>query len=110
MPKEFTFEWNGDKLIADMFGAAIGSVDTVLGQTVKAAQASAPRDRGDLANGLAFEPAKREGNDVVGAWGGSEWYTFIVEARHPSKAGFLRQAGDANYPNLIGEIVKRLPK
>ena len=47
---------------------------------------------------------------MVGAWGGSEWYTFIVEARHPSKAGFLRQAGDANYPNLIGEIVKRLPK
>ena len=64
MPKAYTFEWNGDKLIViDMFDAAIGSVDAVLGQTVKAAQASAPRDSGDLANGLGFEPAKREGNE-----------------------------------------------
>ena len=110
MPKGFVFEWNGDKIIADVFGAAIGSVDAVLGQTVKAAQASAPRDSGDLANGLGFEPAERKGDEVAGSWGGSEWYTFIVEARHPSKAGFLRQASDANYPSLLGEIAKRLPK
>ena len=53
----------------------------------------------------------RRGSEVIGVWkGNTQWYFWIVEARHPSQAGFARRAADTVYPTLTDEIKRRLPK
>ena len=108
--KAFTLEWKGDELLADVLGAAKGGVDAVLERSAEQARANAPRRTGDLANGFVRAPAIQKGNEVIGVWGNTSWYFWIVEARHPSQAGFTRGAADAVYPTLTDEIKRRLSK
>ena len=109
--KAFTVDWKGDELFADVLGAAKGGVDAVLQRSAtEQARANAPRRTGDLANGFVRAPAIQKGNEVIGVWGNTQWYFWIVEARHPSQAGFARRAADTVYPTLTDEIKRRLPK
>ena len=108
--KAFTLDWKGDELFADVLGASKGGVDAVLERSAEQARANAPRRSGDLANGFARSPAIQKGNEIIGVWGNSQWYFWIVEARHPSQAGFARRAADTTYPALTDEIKRRLPK
>ena len=97
--KAFTLDWKGDELLADVLDAAKGGVDAVLERSAEQARANAPRRTGDLANGFVRAPAIRKGNEVIGVWGNTQWYFWIVEARHPSQAGFARRAADTGLPD-----------
>ena len=86
--------------------ASEGGVDAVLEKSrPNRPAANAPRRTGDLANGFVRAPAIHKGSEVIGVHGvilnGTFW---IVEARHPSQAGFARRAADTVYPTLTDEI------
>ena len=108
--KDFVLTWKGDDLADATFEAARGAVDAVLQRTIELASATAPRRSGHLAGSFRREPARREMDNIVGRWGNDAFYFFIVEARHPSQAGFARRAADTTYPTLTDEIKRRLPK
>ena len=108
--KAFTLDWKGDELLADVLDAAKGGVNAVLERSAEQARANAPRRTGDLANGFVRAPAIHKGSEIIGVWGNTQWYFWIVEARHPSQAGFARRAADTTYPTLTDEIKRRLPK
>ena len=110
MSKAFTVDWKGDELLADVLGAAKGGVDAVTLAAIRQAIPKTPVDTGELAGGYGQELATIRGDQIVGAWGNSDWKFWIVEARHPSQAGFARRAADAVYPTLTDEIKRRLPK
>ena len=106
----FTLEWNGEKLSEDVLRASEGAIDAVLENTTELASTLTPRDTGRLAESYGYALAQRQGENVVGTWGNGDWKFWIVEARHPSQAGFARRAADTVYPTLTDEIKRRLPK
>ena len=64
-------------------------MDETTAEGAQLAQADAPRDTGDLADGMQNEPAKREGDDIVGRFGADQavFYAAAVEVAAPHQGG-----------------------
>ena len=108
MPRQtdFIVDWDGPELVAATLKAAERAVDQVTNAAADSARADSPVDTEITKGGIDTEPAKLEGSSVVGAFGfdKSIGRRVIVEFVHPSKAGFMRRAGDREFPRLIGLI------
>ena len=107
---DFTLEWLGKELLDSVLTASETSVDFATNSAKGVAQADAPVDQGITKAGIATETAKREGDSVVGAFGfdPSIGRRVIVEVVHPTKAGFMRRAGDSEFPKLVGKLKELL--
>ena len=81
--------WNGDQIFKLLMDGGAKAVDETTAEGAQLAQADAPRDTGDLADGMQNEPAKREGDDIVGRFGADKavFYAAAVEALHPTQGG-----------------------
>ena len=107
MPKsDFELVWRGNQVFDLVMDEAVEAVDEATAEGAQLARADAPVDRGNLAEGMQNEPAKREGDDVAGRFGVDQavFYAAAVEALHPTKAGFIRRAGD----RAAGKLGERL--
>ena len=102
--------WNGDQVLKQFMDDAVAAVDEATEEGAQLAQADAPRDTGDLADSMQNEPAKRDGDDVVGRFGADQavFYAAAVEALHPTKAGFIRRAGDRAAAKLPERIAAKV--
>ena len=100
--------WDGDALLRQMGVAVEKGVDKTITDAAKHARDKAPVLSGDLRDSIEVKGVEREGNDVAGYWGSDLPYALPVELLHPSKRGFLRGGADAEYPKLVGEIVRWL--
>ena len=107
MPEpDFILQWEGDQVFKLLMDAGAEAVDETTADGALIARADAPVDQGNLAAGFHNEPAKRVGDDIVGRFGVDEavFYAAAVEALHPTKAGFIRRAGDRAFAKLAERI------
>ena len=106
MPKSFSIQWEGDKLLGITLEAVEKAIDETTHETAIVMGGDAPRDSGLLADNFLSTPAKVEGKVVTGEVGADAavYYAAAVEANHPGKAGFIRRAADREFPNVVGRI------
>ena len=111
MPKNYSIKWEGDKVFGIAMDAVERAIDETTHETAVRMQADAPVDRGDLKDGIRNEPAERKGDVIEGQVGveAEIYYATSVEANHPSKAGFMRRAGDQEFPKLA-DVIKGMLK
>lgn len=110
MPEEFVLHWEGDQVYELYTAGAAVAIDELTAEAAQLAEAEAPRDTGHLAMGMHNEPAKPEGDAFVGRWGADKasWHAVIVEAVHPTKAGFMRRIHDRVSGNLAERIADKV--
>ncbi len=98
--------WLGDQVFELLMDEGAEALDETTADAALIARADAPVDRGNLAAGFHNEPAKRVGDDIVGRFGVDRavFYAAAVEVRHPTKAGFIRRAGDRAFGKLAERV------
>ena len=106
---DFNLRWEGDDVIAAVEQNVIEAVDVITERGAEFMAEDAPWRSGDLAQGMHHEPAKLEGDEIVGRFGADEkqFYASAVEFLHPTKAGFMHRAAARAFKGLDDELRKR---
>lgn len=113
MPSRARLEWNGDEVLARVTRAAAAAIDDVTEAADKDASLSHPwKNRtGRLEANLVTEPARIEGDRVVGGFGTTRrqgFYGLFLETLFEMRFAFLRPAADRNFPTLAARIREKL--
>lgn len=102
-----SLHWRGPQVAARVRAAQITGVNKTMGECIIQAKATVHVDTATLQGSIRLEPARPEGNGVVGQWGSFDVrYALWQEVLPPSRGGkaYLRPSADANYPHLRAHI------
>ncbi len=109
-------DWRGREMEQRVELAARIAIDETMAEAVREAKVRTPVRTGTLQGSIRFEPARREGNRVVGRWGSFDVnYALFVEVGHHTRSGsfvpgryMLRQGADIAYPKLRDRLRRAL--
>ena len=108
----FQLDFKGKEVLSAVQNAAKDGIDETMAACVNEAKPNTPVVTGALQGSIRFAPAQVRRNAVEGEWGSFDIdYALAIEAGTGSRPGsfMLRNAADANYPNLSSNISKRIP-
>ena len=109
MPKKtLKLDWKGPQVLKNVLDATVQASEEVAENTADRMENDAPVLSGELRDGIGYEGpvlSKYVVTTTVGV-DARVRYAFVVEFVHPSKAGFMRRAADAEFPKVIPLIKK----
>lgn len=109
-PSTMTINWRGGQVRGATTGAVKKGIDDTMAAAAISAKSSHPgwRNRTGAAEGSVgiIAPARERGDGVVGEWG-SKGVNYVIWLEL-KRGSFLRNAGDKEYPNLVGRIKQHM--
>ena len=100
----FKIDFKGKEVLSAVQQAAKDGVDETMAACVNEAKPNTPVITGALQGSIRFDPAQVRRNAVEGEWGSFDIdYALKIELAR----NMLRNAADAKYPELSGNIAKR---